>query len=82
MKIEIDIRNDIKPEIALDAVIQVVKQGKISTGEKGKKYYCWATTFDCFDSLDNYKMVVYTRQYRKNDCFVVYKEEKSHETKE
>ena len=81
MKIEIDIRNDIKPEMALEAVKQVVKNGKISNGENGKKYYCWATTFDCSDTSGDYKMVVYTRQYRKNDCFVVYKEGKYHETK-
>jgi hypothetical protein len=70
MKIQIDIRNNISPTLALEAVKQVVAHGKISEGEKGKKYYCWATSFETNEG----DIVVSTRQYRKNDCFVVYKE--------
>lgn len=69
MRIEIDIRDDIKPEIALECVKQVVRRGKISVGEKGKMYYCWATIF----TSDPGEIVVSTRQYRKNDCFLVTK---------
>ncbi len=69
-KIQIEIRDDIPPALALDAVRHVVEGGKISTGEKGKKYYCWATVFT---TTDLNKIMVATRQYRKNDCFVVYK---------
>lgn len=69
MKVEIDIRDDIKPEIALECVKQVIRGGKVSAGENGKMYYCWATTFD----TPLGELVVYTRQYRKNDCFMVYK---------
>ena len=36
---KIDIRDEIPPEIALECVKQVVKEGKVSTGENGKKYY-------------------------------------------
>lgn len=69
MKVEIDIRDGIKPEIALECVKRVIQSGKVSVGENGKMYYCWATTFD----TPLGELVVYTRQYRKNDCFMVYK---------
>lgn len=69
MKVEIDIRDDIKPELALECVKQVIRGGKISEGENGKMYYCWVTIFDTFLG----DLVVCTRQYRKNDCFIVYK---------
>lgn len=70
-KMEIEIRDGINPVQALEAVKQVVEHGKVSEGEKGKKYYCWATVFKNTD--DSSQFVVATRQYRKNDCFVVYK---------
>lgn len=69
MKVEIDIRDDIEPEIALECVQYVIKQGKISRGENDKMYYCWATTFDTAEG----RVVVCTKQYTKNDCFMVYK---------
>lgn len=69
MKIQIDIRDNVSPTIALEAVRQVVSQGKISEGENGKNYYCWATSFETNEG----DIVVSTRQYRKSDCFVVYK---------
>lgn len=65
----IDIRDSIPDALALKLVLQVVKQGKISQGENGKMYYCWMTTFD----TDLGEIAVSTRQYRKSDCFVVYK---------
>lgn len=65
----IDIRDEIPPVIALECVKQVVKDGKVSVGEKGKKYYCWATSFQTSAG----KIMVVTRQYRKDDCFIVYK---------
>lgn len=68
-KIHIEIRDDIKPEIALSCVTRVVADGKISKGENGKMYYCWLTTFDTTDG----EIAVSTRQYRKNDCFIVWK---------
>lgn len=71
-KIEIDIRDNISPNVALEAVRQVVANGKVSTGEKGKKYYCWATMFDTPEG----DVIVSTRQYRKNDCFMVYKQKR------
>lgn len=69
MRIEIDIRDYINPDLAVACVQQVMGRGKISEGEEGKMYYCWATVFDTSDG----QIVVSTRQYRKNDCFVVYK---------
>lgn len=65
---KIDIKDNIPHEIALECVKQVVSDGKVSTGEKGKKYYCWATLFQ----TNIGKIMVATRQYRKDDCFVVY----------
>jgi len=78
MRIEIDIRNDIDVETALMAVTKVVHNGKISKGEKDKMYYCWATSFNTDFGFGD-KIIVATRQYRKNDCFVVYKEGKYNE---
>lgn len=68
MRVEIEIKN-VSPELALECVQQVVKMGKISHDTKGKPYYCWATTFD----TNMGEVVVYTREYRKNDCFLVTK---------
>ena len=76
MKIEIEIRDNIAPDIALDCVRSVITDGKISKGEKEKMYYCWATIFTIVpkDDTNKYQLTVATQQYRKNDCFVVYKE--------
>jgi len=63
MKIHIDIRDDIPPEVALDKVTQVVKGGRIS---KYNTLYCYLTVFP--DSI-----AVAVNEYRKSDCFVVYK---------
>ncbi len=70
-KIQIEIRDDIPPVQALEPIKQVVEHGKVSEGERGRKYYCWATVFKNME--DGSQFVVATRQYRKNDCFVVYK---------
>lgn len=69
IKINIDIRDNIEPGLALHLVARVIAGGKISKGENGKMYYCWATLFDTPDG----EIMVWTRQYRKSDCFVVYK---------
>ena len=68
-KIQIEIRDDIPDAIAVECVMHVVRHGRVSEGEHGKKYYCWATVLDTPVG----KVIVATRQYRKNDCFVVYK---------
>lgn len=69
MRIHIDVRDDIPYTIALAAVSRVVQEGRVSVGEHGKDYYCWATEF----SSPVGEIMVVTRQYRKSDCFVVYK---------
>ena len=66
MRVEIEREDGIEPKKALDLVQCVVELGKICEGENGKKYYCWATEF-------NDDIFVFTRQYRKNDCFLVKK---------
>lgn len=68
-KINIDVRDNIDPALALRLVARVIAEGKISKGENGKMYYCWLTTFDTPDG----EIMVSTRQYRKTDCFVVHK---------
>ena len=68
-KIHIDIRDNIEPGLALHLVARVIADGKISKGENGKMYYCWLTVFDTPDG----EIAVSTRQYRKNDCFIVWK---------
>lgn len=68
-KINIDIRDNINPTFALNLVARVIAGGKISKGENGKMYYCWLTVFDTPDG----EIAVSTRQYRKNDCFIVWK---------
>lgn len=68
-KIYIDIWDDINPEMALSLIASVIADGKISTGEHGKKYYCWGTLFSTPDG----QIMISTRQYRKNDCFVVHR---------
>ena len=72
-KIHIDIRDDIEPDIALNAVKTIVARGKVSEGEKGKMYYTWAALFR---AVGGYDFWVSTRQYRKSDCFVVYKDKR------
>lgn len=66
MRIHIDIRDSIEPEDALYYVMQVVERGRIS---KEGKQYCYLTEF-----YTKYgKIHVVTRDYRKSDCFVVYR---------
>lgn len=69
MSMKIDIRDGISDELALDLVSLVVREGKVSQDSKGKKYYCWVTIFN----IKGEEIAVYTRENRKNDCFVVYK---------
>ncbi len=69
MKIHIDIRNDISPTLALMCVKLVIKEGKISNDGKS---YCYATFFN----TDKGEICVKTREYRKSDCFLVYKNQK------
>ncbi len=68
----IDIRNDIRHEMAIALLLEVIKMGRIS---KNNTLYCYATRFQT--SLGT--VVVATRKYRKSDCFVIYKEGKDNE---
>ena len=69
-KIQIEIRDDINPSIAVQCVKQVIDMGRISHDSKGGEHYCWATRF----ASTKGNLVVSVRPYTKNDCFVVYKE--------
>ena len=69
MKIHIDIRDNIPPNIALRYVTWVVEEGRVSA--QGKMY-AYATTFDtCLGEI-----WVAARPYRKSDCFLVYKKQR------
>ena len=70
MRIYLDIRNNIEPDIALQCVQIVIQAGKISNNNKS---YCCVTTFPYKKGL----LVVHTRPYRKNTCFIIYKEDKN-----
>ena len=65
---EIEIRDNITDEIAIELVRIVIRQGKISKG-KDRMYYCWATKMTYQDE----EYTVYVRDNRKTDCFVVTK---------
>ena len=64
MKIHLDIRDDIPPTVALQCVLEVVKDGRVS--DDGKSY-CYATPFRTSAG----RVWVVTRPYRKSDCFLV-----------
>ena len=69
MKIHIDIRDDIPPNVALRCVTRVVEEGRVSAHGK---MYAYATTFDtCLGEI-----WVAARPYRKSDCFLVYKNQR------
>lgn len=72
MRISIDIRHDIPESIALECVKQVIATGKVSGNGTS---YCYATTFDTSVG----EVWVHPRQYRKTNCFLVYKNEKGGE---
>lgn len=69
MKIHIDIRDDISPTLAIECVRHTIANGRVSQGERGKMYYCWAMSFETNEG----EVWVSTRQYRKSDCFVVHR---------
>lgn len=66
MRITLDIRDNINPIIALECVKEVIKIGRVSNNGK---MYSYATTF-----ITKYGEIgVYTREYRKSDCFLICK---------
>ena len=65
---KIEIRKNIPDEIAIELVRIVIRQGRISKG-KDRMYYCWATKITYQDE----EYIVYVRDNRKTDCFVVTK---------
>lgn len=66
---KIEIRDNIPDEVAIELVRIVILQGRISK-HNDRLYYCWATTIIDHDGNE---YVVYTRENRKTDCFVVTK---------
>ena len=73
MKIRID--DDIDDELALQLVLKVVQQGRISRGRNNKACYCFATVLRIPEDPD-YEYIVYSNGNTKDDCFLVYKVKK------
>lgn len=69
-RIHIDIRDDVDPVVALECVRSVVAMGRVS---KNGTMYCYGTSFMTEDGL----VWVYTRDYRKSDCFYVCKDKRN-----
>ena len=65
-KFIIEVRDGIDPNEALDRVGHVISEGRVS---KNNTLFCYHTSWS--DGIN-----VTTRDYRKNDCFVVYKNQK------
>lgn len=65
-KIHIDIRDDIEHCVAVERMLKVMQGGRVS---KDNTEYCWSSAFS--DGI-----VVAVRDYRKSDCFVVYKDKR------
>lgn len=63
---KIEIRDNIPDDIAIELVGVVIRQGRISK-QGDKMYYCWVTKITYAD--EDY--IVYVRDNRKTDCFVV-----------
>jgi hypothetical protein len=64
MKIHIDVRDDIDPEDAVRRVAIVISGGRVS---KNNTMYCGLTSWK--DGV-----MVSINEYRKSDCFVVWKD--------
>lgn len=65
-KIIIDVRNGVDLETAMSRVKHVISEGRVS---KNNTLFCFLTTW-----VDG--ITVHTREYRKNDCFVVTQEKR------
>ena len=66
MRIEIQIEDDVSPTVALKCLQDVIKEGRISYNGK---LYCFVSIIPTKEG----KVLVQTRQYRKNDCFLITK---------
>lgn len=69
-RIHIDVRDDIPFVTALECVRRVVAEGRVSNHGK---MFCYGMSFLTEDGV----VWVQTREYRKSDCFMVYKDKES-----
>ena len=67
MKIQINIKDDTSPTLALECVKKVIKEGRISNLGKN---YCLGTSFTTNEGI----VWVDTVPNRKSDCFLIYKD--------
>ena len=71
-KMHIDVRDGISYVTALECVRKVVDMGRVS---KNGTMFCYGTSFLTEEGL----IWVFTRDYRKSDCFCVCKNKNEHE---
>jgi hypothetical protein len=67
MRIEIQIEDSISSITALKCLQDVIKHGRISNNGKS---YCYVSVIPTKEG----EILVQTRQYRKNDCFLITKQ--------
>lgn len=72
---KINIGEGISDELALELVLKVVQQGRISVGRVGRKVYCFATVFTITED-PNHEYIVIVNGNTKTDVFAVYKKDK------
>ena len=68
--------NNISDELALQLVLKVVQQGRISRVRNSKACYCFATVLSVLED-PGYEYIVQSNGYTKEDCFLVYKVNKN-----
>ena len=68
--------NNISDELALQLVLKVVQQGRISRGRNNKACYCFATVLSVPED-PGYEYIVWSNGQTKEDCFLVYKVKKN-----
>lgn len=75
-RIHITIYDDIDESTALECVKQVVSMGRIS---KNNTMFCYASVLETSKYGD---VAVFTRDYRKSDCFFVCKHEENQQNQQ
>ena len=66
---KITIRDNIPDALALELVLSVIKEGRVSKGKNGKRCYCFVTLF----GVKGEEYIVKTSPDTKDDCFLVCK---------
>ena len=65
----VTIKDNIPDDLALDLVLNIVKDGRVSKGKNGKRCYCFTTLF----VIRGEEYIVRVSPDSKDDCFLVCK---------